>query len=66
MTFEDSLYQFGPFHLDPVAGILYRGADPIVLGQRAVALMRRLLESEGMPVSWFVLLRNFPEWSRDG
>ena len=51
MTFEDSLYQFGPFHLDPVAGILYRGADPIMLGQRAVALMRRLLESEGMPVS---------------
>ena len=51
MTVEGDLYQFGPFRLDPEAGILYRGAEPTMLGQRAVALLRRLLESAGVPVS---------------
>ena len=33
------------------AGILFRGAEPTVLGQRAVALLRVLLERAGAPVS---------------
>ena len=51
MTVGSDLYQFGPFRLDPEAGILYRGAEPTMLGRRAVALLRRLLENPGAPVS---------------
>src|SRR6266700_2003113 len=46
-----TIYQFGPFRLDADAEILFRGAEPIVLGQRAVALLRLLLERAGAPVS---------------
>jgi DNA-binding winged helix-turn-helix (wHTH) protein len=56
MTVRGDLYQFGPFRLDPEAGILYRGAEPTMLGQRAVALLRRLLENAGVPVSKDVLV----------
>jgi TolB-like protein len=45
------VYQFGPFRLDPEAGLLYHGAEPTMLGQRAVALLRLLLENAGVPVS---------------
>jgi TolB-like protein len=45
------VYQFGPFRLDPEAGILYRGAEPTMLGQRTVVLLRLLLENAGAPVS---------------
>jgi TolB-like protein len=51
MTTGDGCYQFGPFRLDPKAGILYRGAEPTMLGQRAVALLRLLLENAGVPVT---------------
>jgi TolB-like protein/tetratricopeptide (TPR) repeat protein len=44
-------YEFGPFRLDAGAEILFSGAQPIVLGQRAVALLRLLLEQAGNPVS---------------
>lgn len=44
-------YEFGPFRLDTDAEILLRDARPIVLGQRAVALLRLLLERAGAPVS---------------
>ena len=44
-------YEFGPFRLDTDAEILFSGAQPIVLGQRAVALLRLLLERAGAPVS---------------
>ena len=44
-------YEFGPFRLDADAEILFRGAEPIVLGQRAVALLRLLLEQAGAPVA---------------
>jgi TolB-like protein len=44
-------HQLGPFRLDGQAGILYRGAEPVGLGQRAVALLRVLVESAGAPVS---------------
>ena len=42
---------FGPFRLDVDAGILFHGAEPTELGQRAVALLRLLLERAGEPVS---------------
>ena len=46
-----TIYEFGPFRLDADAEILFRDARPIVLGQRAVALLRLLLEHAGAPVS---------------
>lgn len=51
MTIAGDIYRFGPFRLDPAAGILYRGAEPTMLGRRAVALLRQLLENAGVPVS---------------
>ncbi|ARP67446.1 transcriptional regulator [Mesorhizobium sp. WSM1497] len=51
MTIGGDLYQFGPFRLDQVAGILYHGAEPTMLGQRAVSLLRLLLQNAGVPVS---------------
>jgi TolB-like protein/Tfp pilus assembly protein PilF len=45
------IQEFGPFRLDPAAEMLFRGTEPIVLGQRAVALLRLLLEQAGAPVS---------------
>lgn len=44
-------HSFGPFRLDADAEILFHGSEPIVLGQRAVALLRLLLERTGAPVS---------------
>jgi TolB-like protein/tetratricopeptide (TPR) repeat protein len=44
-------YEFGPFRLDTEGEILLRNGQPIVLGQRAVALLLLLLECEGKPVS---------------
>jgi TolB-like protein/Tfp pilus assembly protein PilF len=46
-----SIYEFGPFRLDVGAKILFRGAEPIVLGERVIALLRLLLERAGTPVS---------------
>jgi DNA-binding winged helix-turn-helix (wHTH) protein len=46
-----TICQFGPFRLDPDAGILFRGAEPTMLGQRAIALLRVLLAQPGTPVS---------------
>ena len=46
-----TIHEFGPFRLDADAEILFRGAEPTVLGQRAVALLRLLLEQAGAPVS---------------
>jgi TolB-like protein len=45
------IYEFGPFRLDADAELLFRGAEPIVLGRRAVALLRLLLKHAGAPVS---------------
>lgn len=47
----ETIYEFGPFRLDAEAEILFRGAEPTMLGQRAVALLRLLLERSGEPVS---------------
>ncbi|MDX8459169.1 winged helix-turn-helix domain-containing tetratricopeptide repeat protein [Mesorhizobium humile] len=51
MTVRGDLYQFGPFRLDPEVGILFCGAEPTMLGQRAVALLRLLIQNAGVPVS---------------
>jgi TolB-like protein/tetratricopeptide (TPR) repeat protein len=45
------IHEFGPFRLDSVAEMLFRGREPIALGQRAVALLRLLLERARAPVS---------------
>jgi DNA-binding winged helix-turn-helix (wHTH) protein len=44
-------YKRGPLHLDAKAEILFRGDSPVVLGQRAAALLRALMERAGVPVS---------------
>jgi TolB-like protein len=44
-------YILGPFRLDAEAAILFHGAEPVVLGQRAVALLRALVERPRIPVS---------------
>ena len=44
-------YILGPFRLDAEAEILFRGAEPVALGQRAVALLRVLVERPRIPVS---------------
>jgi DNA-binding winged helix-turn-helix (wHTH) protein len=36
--------KFGPFRLDAEAQMLYREAEPVALGRRAVALLRVLVE----------------------
>ena len=41
---------FGPFRLETNARILFRGAEPTPLGQRAVALLALLLDRPGVPV----------------
>jgi TolB-like protein len=43
-------YRLGPFRLDAKAGILFRDAEPLPVGQRAVALLRVLVERAGAPV----------------
>jgi len=45
------VYLIGPFRLDAEADILFRGAEPLALGQRAIALLRMLAERAGEPVS---------------
>ena len=41
----------GPFRVDAKSESLFRGAEPVALGRRAVALLRLLLERAGEPVS---------------
>jgi TolB-like protein len=53
-----AIYEFGPFRLDLTAGILFRSAEPVAVGQRAVALLRVLLEGAGLPISKDVLIEN--------
>jgi len=44
-------YIIGPFRLDTEAGILFRGTEPVALGQRAVGVLRVLVEQPEIPVS---------------
>src|SRR5215831_6354091 len=43
-------YSFGPFRLDVQGKTLFRGAEPIALSHRAVALLRVLIDCAGAPV----------------
>ena len=51
MAGSGDVYRFGPFSLDVNAGIVFRGDHPTLLGERAVALLRHLLDHAGAPVS---------------
>ena len=44
-------YEFGPFCIDAKLGILLHGTEPTGVGQRAVALLRLLVERAGQPVA---------------
>jgi adenylate cyclase len=46
-----TIYKFGPFRLDGDAKILFHGGKPTGIGERAVALLRLLLDRAGEPVS---------------
>lgn len=46
-----AILEFGPFRLDAEAGILFHGAEPTPLGQRAVLLLALLVQRAGAPVS---------------
>lgn len=46
-----TIREFGPFRLDADADMLFNGAEPVALGQRAAALLRLLLENPRAPVS---------------
>lgn len=46
-----TIYRFGSFALDSEAGVLLRGVAPTLLGQRAIALLRLLLDRAASPVS---------------
>ena len=46
-----TIYLLGPFRLDADAAILFRGAEPLALGRRAVALLNVLVQRPGVPVS---------------
>jgi len=46
-----TILEFGPFRLDVDAAILFHGAEPMALGQRAVALLALLAQRAGAPVS---------------
>ena len=45
------IYRFGRFALDAEAGVLFQDGEPALLGQRAVTLLRLLLERAAAPVS---------------
>lgn len=45
------IYVLGPFRLDSEAEMLFRGAEPVALGKRAVAVLRALVARPGVPVS---------------
>ncbi len=51
-----TIHKFGPYRLDADAEILFRGGEPTALGQRAVTLLRLLLERPGAPVSKAALI----------
>jgi hypothetical protein len=46
-----AIYLLGPFRLDAEAMILFRGAESMALGHRAVALLRVLVERPAIVVS---------------
>jgi len=51
-----TIHRFGSFRLDTDANIIFCGDEPLPLGQRAVALMRLLVERAGEPVAKSALI----------
>ena len=51
-----TILEFGPFRLDTDARILFHGAEPTSLGQRAVAVLALLAQRAGAPVSKAALI----------
>jgi len=45
-----TIHALGPFRLDTQEGLLLRGSEPVMLGRRAIALLRVLVER---PARWF-------------
>jgi DNA-binding winged helix-turn-helix (wHTH) protein/predicted ATPase len=45
------IYALGSFRLDTANELLFRGTEPVVLGRRAVGLLRALIERPGVVVS---------------
>jgi TolB-like protein len=48
---DEGQYAFGPFVLDPAAGVLRREGQAVALGQRGMALLQALLSAGGQAVS---------------
>ena len=46
-----AILAFGPFRLDAETETLFKGAEPVPLGRRAVALLRALVVRQGAPLS---------------
>ncbi|MBV8191875.1 MAG: winged helix-turn-helix domain-containing protein, partial [Alphaproteobacteria bacterium] len=44
-------YTLGPFRLDGEADMLFRREEPVALGKRAVAVLRALVERQGVVLS---------------
>jgi adenylate cyclase len=51
------VYAFGPYRFHISSEILFRGADPIPVGRRALALLGALLSQPGAPVSKDALMQ---------
>jgi DNA-binding winged helix-turn-helix (wHTH) protein/predicted ATPase len=51
MVDDVMIYALGPFRLDTRENLLFRGNEPLALGQRALALLRALVERPGALVS---------------
>lgn len=51
-----SILAFGPFRLETKAAILFCDGEPVMLGQRAVALLQVLLDRAGAPVDRAALM----------
>jgi TolB-like protein/Tfp pilus assembly protein PilF len=50
-------YSLGPFRLDVDAMMLFRGAEPVALGHRAISVLYILVQRPGMPVSKDALMQ---------
>ncbi len=50
IVMEEQRYAFGRFMLDPGSGVLRRDGQPVPLGQRAISLLKALLDADGRPV----------------
>ena len=46
-----TIHALGPFRLDTQHDLLFRGAEPLALGRRAIALLRALVEQPGAVVA---------------